>query len=154
MTLKTRSISSEEKVMRTNKLNNCGKGFTLIELMIVVTIIGVLAAIVAPMFGVLTRRADEGSTKGKLGAIRSAVNIYNAKNEGIWAADTNALVPVYLDKVPAVRIGKYFPESTGIDTDPGELNDNDGDWSYDTSTGKVWVDCNFTDTQNGVISAW
>jgi len=149
-----RSISLGEKVMKTSKLNNSGKGFTLIELMIVVTIIGVLAAIVIPTFGILTRRADEGATKGKLGAIRSAVNIYNAKNEDIWAADMNALVPVYLDKVPLLKLGKYFQESTGIDTDPGQLNDNDGDWSYDTLTGKVWVDCNFTDTQNVVISAW
>jgi len=133
------------------KKNN---GFTLIELMIVVTIIGVLAVIVMPRFGVLARKGEEGATKGKLGAIRSAVIIYNAKNEGIWATDINTLVPDYLNEVPEINLGAYFPVSRNVDTDPAELNDDDGDWSYDNTIGKVWIDCSRLDTKREIVSTW
>ena len=62
------------------------KGFTLIEIMIVVAIIGILAAIAVPKFSNLTRKAHEGATKAKLGALRSALLIYYADTEGSFPA--------------------------------------------------------------------
>ena len=60
------------------------KGFTLIELMIVVAIIGILAAIAIPKFAQMLEKSREGATKGNLGAIRSAVSIYYGDKEGVW----------------------------------------------------------------------
>ncbi|HND64395.1 MAG TPA: prepilin-type N-terminal cleavage/methylation domain-containing protein, partial [Elusimicrobiota bacterium] len=57
-------------------------GFTLIELMLVVAIIGLLAAIAVPKFANLVIKAKEASTRGKLGTVRSALSIYYADNEG------------------------------------------------------------------------
>lgn len=66
--------------MSLKKLNK--KGFTLIELMIVVAIIGILAAIAVPKFADMVTKSKEASTKGSLGAVRSAVSIYYGDMEG------------------------------------------------------------------------
>jgi prepilin-type N-terminal cleavage/methylation domain-containing protein len=57
-------------------------GFTLIELMITVSIIGILASIAIPKFADMIRKSKEGTLKGNLGAIRSALAIYYADTEG------------------------------------------------------------------------
>jgi type II secretory pathway pseudopilin PulG len=49
--------------------------------MLVVAIIGILAAIAIPQFSNMTTKSKEGATKGNLGALRSALQIYFGDNE-------------------------------------------------------------------------
>lgn len=60
------------------------KGFTLIELMIVVAIIGILAAIAIPNFVKFQCRSKQSEAKGNLKAIYVAQEAYRGEYDTYW----------------------------------------------------------------------
>jgi general secretion pathway protein G len=75
------------------------RGFTLLEMIIVVAMIGILASIAVPALMQMPRRAKESVLKTNLRAIREALEQHYA-DKGRYPASFDALVPKYLKTVP------------------------------------------------------
>ena len=134
-------------------------GFTLIELMIVVAIIGILAAIAIPKFASLIRKSSEGACKGSLGAIRASLSIYYGDMEGQYPTDLASLTVAgkYLGSIPNSKTPNYHSDLSTIQQ-AATANDQGG-WNYDNATGDVnlgtaWVNCTHTDTKGSVWTTY
>ena len=69
-------MSSLEKMLRRDSIMHRGKGFTLIELIIVVIIISVLSIVAVPMIETTIKREKEIQLRRNLRIIRSAIDVY------------------------------------------------------------------------------
>lgn len=63
------------------------KAFTLVEILIVVVILGILAAIVVPQFTNATQDAQAGNIKAQLDTLNNQLELYRARNNGNLPAD-------------------------------------------------------------------
>ena len=74
--------------MRKETMRIRQKGFTLIELMIVIVIIGVLAAIAMPQYNKYVARTQVAEAFTMLGSVKKALTLYYQEN-GEFAQDAN-----------------------------------------------------------------
>ena len=134
------------------------KGFTLIELMIVVAIIGILAAIAIPKFAELIRKSSEGASKGNVGALRSALSIYYGDMEGLYPDNVTALTlgGKYLQTIPMAKAPNYHADTSTVVVYTGASPTMDvGGWIFDAAPGDanighVVVNCTHTDSKGSI----
>jgi prepilin-type N-terminal cleavage/methylation domain-containing protein len=85
-----------KKIFIKNKHEGRG-GFTLIELLIVISIIGILAAIIFPVVRGAVNKAYYARTQVEFKSINNALALYMAET-GNYPADANRDLPVGLEK--------------------------------------------------------
>lgn len=102
----------------------CQQGFTLIELIIVVTIIGILAVIAVPAMRTAPIRAKEAALKADLYTLRSCIDQFHG-DRGRWPTSLEELVSLgYLRRLPVDPITGsadtwvvIYAEATGEETE-------------------------------------
>ena len=67
------------------------RGLTLVELMIVVTIIAILAAVAIAVYQDIVKKSKLAADQGIVSSLRSAVAIYYGKSNGLFPASFGAL---------------------------------------------------------------
>ena len=67
-------------------------GFTLVEMMIVVVVIGILAAVAIPNFVAMQSRAREAGTKANMHTFQLAAEDYAVMNDGAYCTDAAGVV--------------------------------------------------------------
>ena len=82
------------------------KGFTLIEILIVVTLIGILVAILIPQYKYSVLRAKEAVLKENLFQVRDAINKYYFDKKKYPSALEDLVTSRYLREVPFDPIAK------------------------------------------------
>lgn len=140
-----------------NKVRKNKKGFTLIELIVVIAILGILVLLAAPRFLGYTKDAHKATMQADAKVLANAALVYNIEHEGKWptvdepeviatikqgseefnvvAIDKNKLS----DQVQSLK-GKYEEYGIVIDKD----NPREGEifriGEYDKNKGKVIID--------------
>lgn len=122
------------------------KGFTLIELVMIIVILGILASVAIPRYMDLVDEAKEAAAKGALGGLRSGVSIFYANHAATSTGHTTAWPT--LAQMTATSSGVMergmIPEnpynnSTGIQTSATKATVAGAyGWVYNSTSGEIW----------------
>jgi general secretion pathway protein G len=127
------------------------KGFTLVEILIVVVILGILAAIVIPQFTSASETAKASSLVSQLQTIRSQLELYQVQHNGDYpdlSANWDQLTEkteldgtVAADDFTGTTYGPYLQKAPN---NPFEDSTSTADapaagvgWVYDSTTGEI-----------------
>ena len=122
------------------------KGFTLLEVLIVITVIAILAMLVIPRVMAAGRRAKEAQLRGNLKQIRDAIERFEASMAAwppaltdVMAADGASISADFDGRGGSVDRSAYDGPylATGDGTLPEDPMTQAADWNYDNSTGAV-----------------
>jgi general secretion pathway protein G len=118
-------------------------GFSLVELVVVVLILGIIAAVAAPKMFNTANDARMNTTKQSLIVVRDAIELYRAQNGSYPAAATLAtdLKPFLKGPFPQVQIGSNQNSTVVASTQNPIATPEAGGagWAYNATTGDISV---------------
>jgi prepilin-type N-terminal cleavage/methylation domain-containing protein len=88
------------------------RGFTLVELLVVIVILGILAAVVVFAVGGITYKGKSSACQIEVRSVNTAIQAYYAQNTA-YPATVSALVPAYLSAAPVANTPVYS-STTGV----------------------------------------
>lgn len=143
------------------------QGFTLVEILIVVVILGILAAIVIPQFTNASESARASSLQSQLQTIRSQLELFQVQHMGAypdlvtnqWPEMTAASEPTstyalgdgsgndvgpYLQQAPT---NAFAPAADTTGSGIGAATATNTAWAYDKATGEIKANVALTTAQ-------
>ena len=129
------------------RLSN-SSGFTRIEVVIIIVVLGILAAVAIPKYQDITGEAREAAARASLGSIRSAITIYYANQAVTTGTATwptlNELETYGTVMAQGIPVNPYQSESNAQDSivtgvTKGTIVGTRGGWAYLEATGEVWL---------------
>lgn len=122
------------------------KGFSLIEMVIVILILGIIAAVAAPRMFDTASTAEQNTTRQQLAVLRNAIEMYRARS-GIYPQVNRlpeAMATMLNGPFPAPSIGTvrddasvYYDSDSDVTT-PVAANDSaPGGWAYKPANGSL-----------------
>jgi general secretion pathway protein G len=124
--------------------------FSLVELVVVVLIVGILAAVVAPKMFDTAGEARDSATRASLAVVRDAIELYRSQN-GSYPSAANIKTDLrnyYKGTFPKVQTSKVGTAKQNNDVaastaDPITVVTGNNGWAYNAATGEFVV--NHTD---------
>jgi general secretion pathway protein G len=127
------------------------KAFTLVEILIVVVILGILAAIVVPQFSRASEDAQVSNVESQLQTLRGQIELFRVRNNGFFPAanDAGELWTVLLTppagQEPYIRNAPVNPRTgtSTVELQTGPATAAAGadavGWFYNPATGQLWA---------------
>ncbi|RME19386.1 MAG: prepilin-type N-terminal cleavage/methylation domain-containing protein [Candidatus Zixiibacteriota bacterium] len=132
-------------------------GFTLIELVIIIVVLGILAAVAIPKYQDITGQAKEAATRGALGSLRSGITIFYANKAvttgtATWPTLAELSTPgtVMAQAIPKnpYQAATNAPDSIVTGVTKGVIVGSRGGWAYNATTGEIWPNTNVVGENN------
>ena len=117
--------------------NKYNKGFTLIELIIVMVILGIMAAVAVPRYLDSISNAEESAENAVISSIKSGLKQYAnnklySEGRAIWPTNP-------FDALSELPVG-YDSNDNGNESEIGQLDgvaDQDGEWTFDMNNSRI-----------------
>jgi general secretion pathway protein G len=130
-------------------------GFSLIEMVIVILILGIIAAVAAPRMFDTATTAEANTTRQQLAVLRNAIEMYRARS-GIYPPNNKlgeAILPMLNGPFPAPSVGSaradaavFYDTNSDVISQAAPNSSQPGGWVYKPANGNLRLNVDASET--------